>query len=165
MKSQNQILHPGIIQSVYLNFLFFQRNDKELKSFLKISKTSATAIQVTSKRNLQTKELIKRFKQLKQMLEESENLVSCDYYYVHNLNKIQIHQHDLSIIHLNISLASHIHELKLFFSLLKVSFDIICISESRISKHNIPTININIPGYNIEQTPTESKAGGTLMYH
>ena len=100
------------------------------------------------------------------MLEESENLVSCDYYYVHNLNKIQIHQHDLSIIHLNISsLASHIHELKLFLSLLKVSFDIICISESRISKHNLPTININIPGYNIEHTPTESKAGGTLMYH
>ena len=98
------------------------------------------------------------------MLEESENPVSCDYYHVHDLNKIQIHQHDLSIIHLNISLASHIHELKLFFSLLKVSFDIICISESRISKHNLPTININIPGYNIEHTPTESKAGGTLMY-
>ena len=30
-------------------FPFFQRNDKELKSFLKISKTSAKPIQVTSK--------------------------------------------------------------------------------------------------------------------
>ena len=99
------------------------------------------------------------------MLEESENPVSYNYYDVDGLNKIQIHQHDLSIIHLNISsLASHIHELKLFLSLLKVSFDIICISESRISKHNLPTININIPGYNTEHTPTESKAGGTLMY-
>ena len=48
------------------------------------------------------------------MLEESENPVSCDYYDVHDLNKIQIHWHDLSIIHLNISsLASHIHDLKL----------------------------------------------------
>ena len=87
----------------------------------------------------------------------------CDYYNVHDLSKIQIHQHDLSIIHLNISLASHMHELKLFLSLLKVSFDIICISERRISKHNLPTININIPGYNIEHTPTESKARGTLI--
>ena len=56
------------------------------------------------------------------------------------------------------------HELKLFRSLLKVSFDIICTSESSISKHNLPTINISIPGYNIEHTPTESTAGGTLMY-
>ena len=146
-------------------FPFFQMNDKELKSFLKISKIPSTPTQATSKTNLRTKELIKSFKLLKQMLEESENPVSCDYYDVHELNKIQIHQHDLSIIHLNISsLASHIHDLKLFLSLLKVSFDIICISESRISKHNLPTININITGYNIEHTPTESKAGGTLMY-
>ena len=40
----------------------------------------------------------------------------------------------------------------------------VCISESRISKHNLPTISINIPGYKTEHTPTESKAGGTLMY-
>ena len=33
-------------------FPFFQMNDKELKSFLKISKTSATPTQVTSKTNL-----------------------------------------------------------------------------------------------------------------
>ena len=99
------------------------------------------------------------------MLEESENPVSCDYYDVHDLSKVQIHQHDLSIIHLNISsLASHIHELKLFLSLLKFSFDVFCISASRISKHNLPTISINIPGYNTEHTPTESKAGETLMY-
>ena len=52
------------------------------------------------------------------MLEESEYPVSCDYYNVHDFNKIQIHQHYLSIIHLNISsLATHIHELKLFLSL------------------------------------------------
>ena len=99
------------------------------------------------------------------MLEESENPVNCDYYDVHDLNKIQIHEHDLSIIHLNISsLASHIPELKLFLSLFKVSFDVICISENRISKHNLPTININIPGYYNEHTPSRFKAGGTLIY-
>ena len=29
---------------------------------------------------------------------------------------------------------------------------------------NLPTSNINTPGYNIEQTPTESSAGGSLIY-
>ena len=77
-------------------------NDNELKSLLKISKIPSTPTQATSKTNLRTKELIKSFKLLKQMLEESENPVSCDYYDVHDLNKIQIHQHDLSIIHLHI---------------------------------------------------------------
>ena len=38
------------------------------------------------------------------------------------------------------------------------------ISESRITKSNTLTTNINIPGYNIEHTPTESKAGGCLLY-
>ena len=92
-------------------------NNKELKSSLKISKTFATPTQVLIKANLWTKELVKSFKQLKQMLEETESPFSCDYYDVHDLNKIPIHQHDLSIIDLNVSsLASHIHELKLFLS-------------------------------------------------
>ena len=38
-------------------------NDKELKSFLKISKTSAAPTQVTSKTNLRTNELLKSFNQ------------------------------------------------------------------------------------------------------
>ena len=140
-------------------------NDKELKCFQKMSKTSVTPTQVTSKTNLRTKELIKGFQKLKEILEESESPVSCDYYNGPDLNRIQIHQHDLSIVHLRISsLASHIHELKLFLSLLKVNVDIVCISESRISKRNYPTININIPGYNSEHIPVDSKAGGTLIY-
>ena len=47
-------------------------NNKELKIFLKISKTSARPAEVTSETNVRTKELTKIFKQLKEMLEESE---------------------------------------------------------------------------------------------
>ena len=43
-------------------FPYFQMNDKELKGFLKTSKTSATPTKITSKTNLRTKELIKSFK-------------------------------------------------------------------------------------------------------
>ena len=75
-----------------------------------------------------------------------------------------INQSDLAFIHLNISsLALHIDKLKLFLSLIKSKFDIICISESRITKNNSLTTNVNI-GYNFQHTPTESKAGASLMY-
>ena len=68
-------------------------------------------------------------------------------------------------IHLNISsLTIHIDKLKLFLSLIKTKFHIICICESRITKNNSLTTNINIPGYNFEHTPIESNADDSLMY-
>ena len=106
-----------------------------------------------------------RFKQVNDLLDPSENLTSCDYYDVNDISKLKINENDLSVIHLNISsLPLHINELKLFLSLFKVKFDIISISESRVTKSNTLTTNIDIPGYNIEHTPTESKAGGCLLY-
>ena len=72
---------------------------------------------------------------------------------------------DLAVLHLKLSsLSSHINELKLLISSFNLNFDIICITESRITKCNVPTSSIHIPGYNIEQTPTESSAGDTLIY-
>ena len=72
---------------------------------------------------------------------------------------------DLVVVHLIIcSLSSNINELKLLLSGLNLNFDIIYISESRITKSNLPTNNVHITGYNIEQTSTESLAGGSLIY-
>ena len=72
---------------------------------------------------------------------------------------------DLAVLHLNISsLSSQTNELKLLLSSFNLNFDIICITKSRITKSNPPSSNIHIPGYNIEQTSTESSAGGTLIY-
>ena len=106
-----------------------------------------------------------RFKQVTDLLDPSENLTSCDYYDVNDISKLRINENDLSVIHLNISsLPLHINELKLFLNFFKCKFDIISISESRITKSNTLTTNIDIPGYNIEHTPTESKAGGCLLY-
>ena len=118
-----------------------------------------TRTQVTSKTNLETKELIKSFKQFKEIPEESENPISLDYCDPHDLTKIQIHQPNLSIIHLNISLASYTNEQKLFLNLCKTNFHIICILENRIFKNNFPNMNQKKPHYNTEHTLTESKAG------
>ena len=75
-------------------------------------------------------------------------------------------QQDLSILHLNISsISAHINYLRNFLNFVNQKIDIICISESRISTKNPPqTTKIDLPGYNIEQTPTESSAGGALIY-
>ena len=111
------------------------------------------------------KKMMSRFKQVNQLFDQSENSITCDYYDVDDLNKIVINQSDL-VIHLNISsLALHIGKLKLFLRLIKTKLDIICISKSRITKNNSSTLlNINLPGYNFEDTPTESKAGSSSMY-
>ena len=119
----------------------------------------------TKKLNKQTGKLIKKFSQISQLYASNENTVSCDYYDLNDFNKVIVTKQDLAVLHLNISsLSSHINELKLLLFNFNLNFDIICITESRITKSNLPTGNIHIPGYNIEQTLTESSAGGTLIY-
>ena len=43
-------------------------------------------------------------------------------------------------------------------------FDIVAVTETRITKQTSLTTNINLRNYVIEFTPTESSAGGTLLY-
>ena len=105
-----------------------------------------------------------RFKQVTDLLDPSENLTSCDHYDVNDISQLRINENDLSVIHLNISsLPIHINGLKLFLSFFKCKFNIISISQSRITKSNTLTTNIDIPGYNIEHTPTESKTGSCCI--
>ena len=102
-----------------------------------------------------------RFKQVNQHFVQSQNSISCDYYDVDDLNKIVISQSNLTVIHLNISSLAlqtvlalqtlQTDKSKLFLSLIKTTFDIICISESRFSQTN--SLTTNIPGYNFEHTP------------
>ena len=87
--------------------------------------------------------MMSHFKQVNQLFDQSENPISCNYYDTDDLNRIVINESDLTVIHLNISSqALHIDKLKLFFSLIKTKFDIICISESRITKNNSLTTNL-----------------------
>ena len=103
---------------------------------------------------------------MNQIFDQSDNLISCDYYDILEFRKIKIRdQQDLSILHLNISsISAHINNLRNFLNLVNQKIDIRCISESRISTKNPQTTNRDLPGYNIEQTPTESSAGGALIY-
>ena len=108
---------------------------------------------------------MKKFSQMSQLNDPNENTVSCDYYDLNGFNKVIVTKQNLAVLHRNISaLSSHINELKQLLSSSNLNFDIICITESKITKSNFPTGNIHIPGYSIEQTAIESSAGGTWLY-
>ena len=55
-------------------------------------------------------------------------------------------------------------DLQHFLSCTNKNFDIIAVTETRITKNVSITNNVNIKNYSIEFNPTESSAGRTLLY-
>ena len=79
-------------------------------------------------------------------------------------NGFDKHSNKMSLLHLNVSsLPYHIDEFTELLSDLKSNFKIIGITESRLTTKKDPINNINIPGYNIEHTPTKSGKSGALL--
>ena len=65
---------------------------------------------------------------------------------------------------IQISLNKDFDNLEYLIKTTNQTYDVIAISESRIKSNMDITTNINLPNYSIEYTPTESHAGGTLLY-
>ena len=55
-------------------------------------------------------------------------------------------------------------DLEYFLKSTNINYDIIAVSETRTMKNLEITQNINSKNYNFEYTPTESTAGGTMLY-
>ena len=90
-----------------------------------------------------------------------EDVVSCKYY----PNKMPNKKNYLSLFHINAcSLSKNFDDLEYLLKTTNANFDIIAISETRILKNTKIVKNINIPNFSYEFTPTESTAGGTLIY-
>ena len=86
-----------------------------------------------------------------------ENSVNCRNLDIDEIQKMKIEANSLSLYHINsCSLNENFEDLEYF--------DIISISESRILKDTNLSKNINIYNCSVEFTPTESHAGGTLLY-
>ena len=79
-----------------------------------------------------------------------------------DFNKLNINKNSsLATLHLNIaSLSKHFEDLQNFLSLLKHSFDIIGISEHKITKGSKNSA-FNLPGYTFCFNETETSHGGT----
>ena len=70
-----------------------------------------------------------------------------------------------SFFHLNISsLPFHFGELSTLITEHNLNFDFLGISESRLKLNQNPLTSIQLPGYNIEYTPTKCNNRGTLLY-
>ena len=62
------------------------------------------------------------------------------------------------------SLTKNFDELNILLNDLNINFAILAITESRIKKDSLSPQNLHLNDYSIEQTPTETSAGGTLLY-
>ena len=91
---------------------------------------------------------------------------SCKYYECQEFNTlISTSKFNFSAFHLNISsLAKHFDEFNALSGLLNINFSVIGISETRFVKDSPPIFDFNIEGYSAVHTPTESSAGGALLY-
>ena len=62
------------------------------------------------------------------------------------------------------SLTKNFDDFNILLNDLNINFDIFAITESRIKKDSSSAINFHSYNYSIEQTPTETLAGGTLLH-
>ena len=112
------------------------------------------------------------FNQFNNMLQthdhkDPENVVRCKYYDLEEVQSMKIPNKNscLSLFHINTcSLNKHFEDLEYLIKSTDINFDIIAISETRILKDTNIAKNIYIPNFSVEFTPTESSAGGTLLY-
>ena len=71
----------------------------------------------------------------------------------------------LFLFHINTcSLNKNFDDLQHLQSCTQKNFDIIAISETRITKNISLLNNLNLNNYSFEFTPSETSAGGTLLY-
>ena len=83
---------------------------------------------------------------------------------MHNI-EIPHKNKSLSLFHLNAcSLNKNFYDLQHLLSCTRKTFDIIAISETRIIKNIFLLNNLDLNNYSFEFTPTETSAGGTLLY-
>ena len=146
---------------------FISLLNKGFKTFLPLNPFHHIAQVIPPKKvDKCTKGISKKFKDLNQLFDNTENTVNCDYLDINEYKKIKVKEQDFSLLHLKMSsLSSYVNGLKTLFSQVDTKFDINCILESQISKKNSLTADIDIPGYNIEHTPTESSAGESLIIY
>ena len=98
---------------------------------------------------------------------DPENTVSSKYYNIYELQNLKINNsNSLSLFHINacsLGLSRNFDDLQHLSCTNKIS-DIIAITETRIKENVSTTNNLSIKNYSIKFTPTESSAGGTLLY-
>ena len=98
---------------------------------------------------------------------DADNAVKGRYYNIEEIQTLKIpnKSKSLSMFQNNPScLCDNFDDLEYLLQAKNINFDIIAISESTTNKNINKISNINLNNYAFEFTPTESSAGGTLIY-
>ena len=96
-----------------------------------------------------------------------DNFIHSKYFCIDDIQKLKITNKEkcLSLFHINAcSLSKKFDELQHLLKSTNKNFDVIAITETRIRKDISITSNLSLNNYSLELTPTESSAGGTLLY-
>ena len=147
-------------------------NNQNFNSFVLNNKNSNSNANTGSSINLKPPSNISLlFNQFNDLSSDSINknaknmMTNCKYYDIDDIQKIKSKPNSLYLFHLNAcSLNKKFNDLEHLIKTTNQAFDVIAISESRIKSNTDIITNINLPNYSIEYTPTESHAGGTLLY-
>ena len=98
---------------------------------------------------------------------DPENVVNFKFYDIDQIQTLKFpdKHKSLALLHINAcSLNKNLDDLDHLLKCTNKVFDIIAVSETRITKQTSLTSNINLKNYAIEFTPNESSAGGSLLY-
>ena len=91
----------------------------------------------------------------------ADNFIHSKYFDIDEIQKLIIPNKEkcLSLFHINACSVS-----KNLLKSTNKNFDVIAITKTRIRKDISITSNLSLNNYSLEFTPTESSAGGTLLY-
>ena len=156
-------------------FPFGTLNNKTFNQYINSSNIQNKDIDQDNSSNLvlkpppNLKSLFNQFNNSSQIhdFKDPENVVNCKYYNLEEVQTMKIpnKKNSLSLFHINAcSLSKNFEDLEYLLKTTNTNFDIIAISETRILKNTKIVKNINIQNFSYEFTPTESTAGGTLIY-
>ena len=96
-----------------------------------------------------------------------ENVINSNYYNIDQLQTLKefTDKSSLSLFHLNTcSLSKNIDHFEHPIQSNKTDFDIIVVSESRITKNKLSSTDRSVPNYSYDFCLTEADTGGTLIY-
>ena len=97
----------------------------------------------------------------------SENITNCKYYDIDEIQTLKKlnNKCTLSLFRINsCSLSRNIEDLEYLLKSTSINFDVIAISETRVVKGKTSFNCSNLMNYSHEFCPTESSAGGMLLY-
>ena len=105
--------------------------------------------------------LLRQLNNLSEKENIDENLPNCSYF--SNFD-VELKSKCLSFFYLNINPLKNFGTFNYLINKLKLEFDILGISESRIVKSQSLNTNASLQNFVIKQISTESNAGGALLY-